>query len=783
MMRKTLIASAVAAVLATPALAAPTTGAYTTDPQQEWVQDRLTESLGTPNTILCFMSALRADAMVNEGDYLALVDLKQCDSGERGGNDNSSNTNAGASSQVEYTRVTVNSSRASNSAPMIVKAWFELEQDGPGGQSLTVDMSAYASISESPSDSNPNGVFSMSFCGVMSGGNPANGCIMQGEMSATGNELRFAESFSPGGGVSENHKMTITRTGTGGSGRIEFTEMGQTKAGAFSYNQDFFRRGTLANGSDAQCFSRKRADADISVWRYGVYEADGNRADLANPGFSVSALYNGTTHWGYAGFWGVFLPTVMVNGNPVNLLNQVTQVQRASPGSNTAGITYDLTKANGKLYSMTRKDGTLAQLKGQGVILHLPGGVLENVSGQSEVVWNGSELQVTRTAGEGGNLQPLNPAVALTASALRTQAPFMKALQGWSQSAGGEVRIEVPQASGSSFADSTPVASRTRNAVVPGAAGAPSSLVCVNRCPKGGLVSGDFSGAGSPFANITVKQWNGTDQQVSSEFAFNPVLTANARSYTFTSGGVLNDGASNAVDASDPSLGLSGRYQHGLQSGRLIDQGSDTHAEVRCTLGGQGYTPSPTGEAICPWLVDGVSIYYTYETGPNPWNRYVGLSTGGAAVTLDPPKIFNLAVNTTDTTVKAGSPLNGSTVRLQFNGFGDLQGIPGVCVNMTNNQKVECGGAGQQSVRWVPAFSIKDGAAITAEDGVTTYFVKALDRELRFAKVTDAQCTGLDLPFGASLPDNPTANAGTLNGNKPTVGTVPAVIHGVPAAE
>ncbi len=743
--------------------AAPTSGAYVTDPQNEWVQERLSEVISTPNMIMCFMSALRAGDMVNQGNYIALVDMEKCDSSKRG-QDNSSSTSAGSSANVNYTRVTVNSSRTSNSDPQTGKVWFTMGMGG--GQNM--DMYVQATLNESPSSSNPNGRFTVSFCGVLAGTSPGT-CTMQGTLDASGTAISFTEAGPKFGGGTYATQLTMDRAsdGTSGSGRVRTTD-GAGADGAFAFNATHFKRG---NSSGNACFSRDRTNADFSTWRYGVYNSNGSRLEVSNPGFPITASYNSQNYGGYAGFWGVFLPT--------DVLNNVTEVQRMTPGSN-ATTTYTLTKAGGKLYKMTKSAGTLSALKGQPVMLFLSPNVVtgDSSGGQYEVAWSGTALQAKRkqVCDQNGctwtDLSSTLPSV--TADSLRTNAAWQKALQGWSQGAGGEVRIEVP--STGEFADSTPIASRTRTVVAPGAAGAPTALACVNRCPKGGLQASDFS-SGSPYQNILVNNWGGggTASQNSSN-VFQPVATTNALGYTFPSSGLLTTSGAQTVDAS--ALTLSGNYQWGLQSGRLIDTSSANYAAARCdSTSMPPYQQSNTGDSVCPWLVENVDVFYTYETGPNPWNRYIGLSSGGTAVAFDPPMEFPLVVATSNTTAATGSPQIGSTVRLQYSGFGDLHGIPGKCVEMRTNQEVACGAGGGDKVRWVPAFSIKDGAELTRNS--TNYYVKYLERELRFAKVADANCTALTLPLTATLPGVPSTDPRTALGAKPTVTDAPKVVHGV----
>jgi hypothetical protein len=65
---------------------------------------------------------------------------------------------------------------------------------------------------------------------------------------------------------------------------------------------------------------------------------------------------------------------------------------------------------------------------------------------------------------------------------------------------------------------------------------------------------------------------------------------------------------------------------------------------------------------------------------------------------------------------------------LQYGGFGELSGIPGHCVSQLTNEAVSCD---TQNARYVPAFIIPAGDQVT--NGSTTYLVKWLEREIRFA--------------------------------------------------
>jgi hypothetical protein len=121
---------------------------------------------------------------------------------------------------------------------------------------------------------------------------------------------------------------------------------------------------------------------------------------------------------------------------------------------------------------------------------------------------------------------------------------------------------------------------------------------------------------------------------------------------------------------------------------------------------------------------------------------------------------------------------------LQYGGFGDLWGLPGICVSPQTNQEVPCEGDG---VRYVPSFVIPYDATsgrVTANGN--TYLVKWLEREIRFARKNLSVCdgAGLTVPSGMTLPTsadlkNPSDPASDIYiGVRPVVTATPRVIHG-----
>jgi len=132
--------------------AAPSaTSAYITDAQNSFVQDQTSDGINQVNSIMCYIGAMAPDSMVNKGNYIALIDDTKCDTGNR---DKASNSGSGSSGSTasQYSTATVNSSRASNSDPMIGKVWVD---ENENGQQMTIFV--HASATDAPTSPNPYG--------------------------------------------------------------------------------------------------------------------------------------------------------------------------------------------------------------------------------------------------------------------------------------------------------------------------------------------------------------------------------------------------------------------------------------------------------------------------------------------------------------------------------------------------------------------------------------------------------------------------------------------------
>ena len=325
-------AAAISLAFATPALALPTTSAYSTDPQSEYVQDDTSDSIASLNMVLCIVGSMGAGSMVNAGPYVALVDMNKCD------NKQASAAGAGA---TNYATAVLDVTRASNSDPMIGKVWLSMAEDGN-----SVDVFVHLSATQSPSAALPYGLFRLDYLGKKNGVTAFNGFVDSQPTSISQFET---------GPNSSNTAMALSATSTSvGAGTI--TSMGGPSFD-FAYDANFFRR---SDGTHDECFDRSKAHAQRSVWQYGTYNAnDGSRVDMAHPGFPIVASYAGTMYYGFANYWGINFQGLDLNSvadaEPISGLTVTDQ----RPGNTTS---YTLSKVGGKLTKWTQQSTTLDSL-------------------------------------------------------------------------------------------------------------------------------------------------------------------------------------------------------------------------------------------------------------------------------------------------------------------------------------------------------------------------------------------------------------------------------------
>ena len=742
------------AIYAAVAAADPgTTSSYVTDPQSTHVEDATSKGIGQVNMITCVMSALKPEALVNQGAYNAMVDESKCDPQSRS---SSSNASAGAQGAV-YTNAIVNSSRASNNDPMIAKIWL-LESEGGQDKTIFVRTSA----SEAPTTGNPYGIFRLDFCGH---GGSAPGCLMNGFLQGGADGIQYFQTENRNDNntpQTQTVALKLNAVGTtSGSGSMQLSDGTTVDGFNFAYNASLFRRAASDASSD-QCFSRDASDPDTgqSVWRYGLYDATTGARVVRNSGFPVEYAAGGKTYQGYLGYYGLSLPP-----EAANLLTSGSTVQKVdySEGQSPTKTNFTVVTAGGKLTKYTKHTRSLHgldQIKFTTMVgndtTSFFAGATPNT--QYEMYWDDAagNFKVTGQMNCGNNgcqLATLDPMQTVSVTYWQNQG----GVQGWSQSLGGEVFIDLHGLTSVANADSIDVVYRTQDLVYP--AQLPATLFCVRDCPTSDSLATYFgSGGPSPFAGISANNWN-------------PTPVGDVVSYhTDGTQPVLLDAAGQAVVFTDASAYQQhSQYQYGVRSGRLFG----TLEAAACDSG---------GTTFCDYKVNSLDVYYQWETGPNSSNQFAAVKDStGAFVAFDAPLQVTFDVPANPALYKEYA---GKSIVLQYSGFGELWGIPGICVSPTTNAEVPCDGNG---ARYVPSFVIPFNATTgRVKDGSTEYLVKWLDREIRFASKLSSVCStaGLALPSSVTLPtaadlqDPSDPNSSIYIGVKPTVTDAPRVIHG-----
>ncbi|MBT9597202.1 MAG: hypothetical protein IV094_14570 [Vitreoscilla sp.] len=742
-----LILAALAAALPFGALAAPgADSAYRTERQQSHVEDATSRGIAQVNMITCFMSAMRPDALVNQGNYIAMVDQGKCDPESRSSSSNSGAGSASTNAPVYMTAI-VNASRASNDEPMRVRTWIDEKMED-----FAATIFINTSATEAPSDANPYGVFRLDYCGKGSEGP----CMMRGFLEGAGDGISYFEIEGDGSFGTSKALRLSTDGADSGAGQIAFQEGEQSVDFRFAYDSSYYLR---SDGASPQCFSRDAEDpgTKMSVWRYGLYDAASGAQVNRQSGFPIEFSAAGKSFHGHMGYWGLWTPA------DAPALESGATVQRVEyrEGQEPVKTDYTLARADGRLMQYSKRTRTLAEIDKLpfNTWVWMMDGFFEGATPnrQYEMYWhNGAgEFRVTgEVVCDSGPCQTRTYEAEKPVSAAYFGA--IGGMRGWSNSLGGELFIPITPGGGAVDANHLDVVYRVQSLVYP--ADMPATLHCLRECPTADTIAAYFAGGGgveSPFVSATYNHFGPAEAVLS-------YTTSAAQA-------VLKDAASQAVTFTNrEALSADPRYQYGLRTGRLFTQLD----AARC---------DDEPSKFCENKVESIDTYYQWETGPNQWNQFAALKDGGGnIVTFDAP----LQVNYTVPSGAAYGDYAGKTLVLQYGGFGELWGIPGECVSRLTNAKVSCD---TPDSRYVPAFVIPfDETLGRVSDGSTTYLVKWLDREIRFASKELGVCTaaGLELPSNLVLPTaaglkDPSDSASAIYiGPKPELDASPRVIHG-----
>ena len=699
---------------------------YHTDLQRAHVYDPSMQPLDTVNMILCVLGQTGAASMVNEGAYIALVNMEECDK-------SSTQADPNQGGGFALTEWTIDSTRLDAESPMIVKSWFN-EPDGPMDQPQTIMVEVVAR--ESVSDTKPFGDFEMNFHGVNGSGE----LHMKGMLRTVANAdgLPQFEFINVMGGSANTAITEWARTeatnvilddadGSGGAAKtyqaFAMDNGFETHSGqelyAVAFNEDYLLRARDADDDDIAdsnaCADRR--DYNRHAWSYNLYHRDaaagvtaGQRVDMES-GFPFVYDTGSSTVRGYYSYWGLW-----TDGG-----HEIPSGATISRYDYDTGLSsdYEVAISGGRLVKQTKNTVALSAVAGDQFQFWGEHPDTQEWSEWLVAVTIESDFAITHriTQGEHGMEHTPLANVAIITPQFEGETLWL-----WSQTLGGNVVYSHVTAANERVIDFY-----AQELVSPGdslLASGSTTLHCNDRCLRGGVSSA------SDYDDL-VYPW-GQDY-----------------SYTLS----VSDGVMSLVDNSSGaavSFDAIDLTQFGHEWG--IDTGPMT-----TTMGGDD------------------QVTYRWETGPNDWNRYVAVIDGaGAAVELSRPVGFAY-IHALANDANGSSEHDGRTFLLEYGGDGNLWGFPY---------------AQDEHGRHYAEFTLADGVEFLGDvDGDGTdenLVVKALDMEYSMVEVAASTCStaGLstDALFGDAVLGLPSASdvSGISFGlsDWPTVTDPPAVIEG-----
>lgn len=653
--------------------AAPTAGDFITDEPEIYVFDESMQVLDLINEILCSVDQTRYAEMVNQGDYIAMIDTSLCGRREDRASDASNESSAESQDFEEWI---VNSSREDDASPQIVQFWVP----GDGMEEGFEEIRCQITITEGKSAENPFGIFSADFAGYLSGTR-----TMIGNLSSVQNEdgLIEFEMFIDGGSFFEEATHAIlSADGTSGqayafrAGSFGMDSFEETVNVAFNethYLSDF--------GDRTQCLDR--LNFRNNVWEYNLYAADGSRVSH-NSGIPIRV---GEEH-GWAGYYGIWLP------------DEIPLTSGMTVTGEDGGADYTVFVGAGRLMKRTREELTLGDFVGVPVTMWIP------ETGESQIVeWDGTNLVKT-------GLSVCNEegcTVTDTADEVIVPEPFQW-FGAWWEGAGN---LDFIADENGNLSNATPVPLFVESFVTPDdplLSEGPVTLKCYYECPRTNLTQADVDAGNLNYPNIE-------DPEAEPYlYTFDPETYA-----------LSLDGQTVSLEGLD--LTNSPNFW-GVHTGAMV----------------------PVSVSVDPWEVWSQETSYTYETGPNPWNRYSGLlDSTGAALTFEAP-------------LSCFYDGDEGVYQLQYGGEGQLWGIP--------FEKIES--EESEFEHWIAAFTIPDGTELDC--GGASYYTKAMSIEQNMQTADQSECADLTIE-SVGPPTNeftdPEMDAA------PAVTDPPAVIGGV----
>ena len=592
--------------------------------------------------------------------------------------------------------------------------------------------------------------------------------------------------------------------------------------------------------TDEMCYSTDVDKAYRNVWRYGVYDASGDRYELANQSFPLRATVNAGTPqqreiFAYAGYWGVH-----VDPESIGLLESDTLFKKenftggAGEGNDNAP-TFTLKTKNTRLEKREKQYVSLNSLNGLSLGFHMGGDAYWNtelaalnpalVDQSTYQEYEGTFISATQTFSltDGVKFQPRYEKTALETPIEFTTAQWLATVQktvgegenwehlqygqlhAWShdthqgynitsQAMNNPTDATAPDERGHDDPDSG--VSSEITTVVNDLSEIAGGLKCLTRCPTAALLSATFTdvltraaaaleagtrisytdtvtpspyATAGPYVEETVtKTINNCPEQAepcNEERTYQKgqwidgMLASEITSYEVVSD-VIQQGGTDITSGVAPTLktlmsagtirdaytyfqgaqfttrdGWSQDLSWGVMSGPLIlaSDLSKLECDKRDETTYEGQTPPEftDEEALltryCADKLHSDKTLVTYNMMIEVQPSYEIFDSGNNKVAFDPPKVLYYQV---PDGLAYGDDA-GKDLRLDYNGFGELHGIPGEVINIQTGESFGqyYDGGWDDNLRYLSRFTIPNGGEIRDKTTGTIYKVKALNGE------------------------------------------------------
>lgn len=737
------------------------------------LNDELNSNLSMPTFILCFMGQLQPQKFVSTSGavtYLALVDEEGCAASNKVATTPKNESKAGsaaadassAAGSLSPTIVTV--SRASASDPMIVKAWIESLDPDMG----TMSIYTYTEMTSGVSDTNPYGVFDMSYTAQL-GGND----ILQGYLKASGSAVSWKDQqfqLDDNGDPMQLDASAIINIGANdtGNGAVSYPKFGEGGPAqyidTYAYTSaEFCRKNQTINGSSSGaseiCYDTDEANGKKEVYGYKLYDSTtGEQFDLTNQGFNIKFTNaSNVVKYGFADYYGLHFDSTTSN----SLSNGDTIIKASDSSSYTAEIVKNILR---KVEVSKVSLNSIDELR---FVSYLDSDT-PNVTTSNEYKMyydaDNTKFVVTHNfscGDDGCFFTKLGSNIEFTVTEyLAANSQGLWGIGGWLPGVGG---IFISRS-----AITTPTSSLVTRELESQVALAdyPATLYCLDNCPRyteieatKTNVSNDQSVSDSDPYKSSTRYIYGVNNESD---LITYTLNTSTNNYGAGDGDVSIGTVSNSLFGKLQQSGIN----NGIWSGRLVSSITD----FACDEDWNSYT-------YCNQKLNSgdVTIYYRLQTGHERWHQQRGLKdSSGNRVSFNGPMTvyFNAPNDATKYSEFAGQEL-----RLEFAGSDRLNGIPGRCLNTSTGAFTEdCAISGGGYYPWIDLFKIPKnettGRVYTSSGGSGDYYLVGQTDGAVFLGLKATSIGTLTLGSTSDLPTATITNVGP-NGGSNFIGAFP----------